>query len=116
MRIEGVKYVQKHPVKVHPMKEGRRVPLKMLMKKLKVQDLAADTPFIDVNYQPKEVKIKLKQAVGDASLPVVRLRDRVGKGDLIAEIPEGKLGSNIHASISGTIIDINNDFIRIINN
>ena len=116
MRIEGVKYVQKHPVKVHPMKEGRRVPLKMLMKKLKVQYLAADTPFIDVNYQPKEVKIKLKQAVGDASLPVVRLRDRVAKGDLIAQIPEGKLGSNIHASISGTIIDINNDFIRIINN
>lgn len=116
MREEGVKYVQKHPVKVHPMKEGRRVPLKMLMKKLNVSQYAADTPFIDVNYQPMEVKIKLKQAVGEPSIPVVALRDRVRKGDVIATIPEGKLGSTIHASISGTVIDVNNDFIRILNN
>lgn len=116
MRTEGVKYVQKHPVKVHPMKEGRRVPLKMLMKKLNVSQYSADTPFIDVNYQPQEVKIKLKQAVGDPSVPVVALRDRVKKGDVIATIPEGKLGSTIHASISGTVIDVNNDFIRILNN
>ncbi|KAA0258709.1 MAG: hypothetical protein EDM75_08760, partial [Chlorobiota bacterium] len=91
-------------------------PLKMLMKKLNVSQYAADTPFIDVNYQPMEVKIKLKQAVGEPSIPVVALRDRVRKGDVIATIPEGKLGSTIHASISGTVIDVNNDFIRILNN
>lgn len=116
MRLEGVKYVQTHPVKVHPMKEGRKVPLKMLMKKLNVSHLAADTPFVDVDYRPKEVVIKLKQAVGEPSEPKVALRDRVAKGDVIATIPEGKLGSTIHASISGTVVDVTKEFIRILNN
>jgi Na+-translocating ferredoxin:NAD+ oxidoreductase RnfC subunit len=116
MRAEGVKYVQKHPVKVHPMKEGRRVPLKMLMKKLKVDNWNVHTPFVEVDYEPSEVKLKLKQAVGEPSIPTVSLRDKVSKGDVIAKIPDGKPGSTIHASISGVVIDVNNDFIRIIKN
>ncbi|MBK7869012.1 MAG: 4Fe-4S dicluster domain-containing protein [Ignavibacteriales bacterium] len=80
MRAEGVKYVQKHPVKVHPMKEGRRVPLKMLMKKLKVDNWNVHTPFVEVNYEPSEVKLKLKQAVGEPSIPTVSLQNRFQKG------------------------------------
>lgn len=116
MRAEGVKYVQKHPVKVHPMKEGRRVPLKMLMKKLKVDNWNVHTPFVEVDYEPSEVKLKLKQAVGEPSIPTVSFRDKVSKGDVIAKIPDGKFGSTIHASISGVVVDVNNDFIRIIKN
>ena len=33
--------------------------------------------------------------------------DKVSRGDLIAAKPENALGSNIHASIDGTILDVN---------
>jgi Na+-translocating ferredoxin:NAD+ oxidoreductase RnfC subunit len=36
MRESGVKFVQQKPVKVHPMKDARRVPLSMLRRRLKV--------------------------------------------------------------------------------
>ncbi|MEJ2507614.1 MAG: 4Fe-4S dicluster domain-containing protein, partial [Ignavibacteriaceae bacterium] len=39
MRNEGIKFVQKKPVKVHPIKEGRRVPLKQLVQNLKLRDM-----------------------------------------------------------------------------
>ena len=35
--------------------------------------------------------------------PVVQVGDRVSKGQLIADIPEGKLAARIHASIDGTV-------------
>jgi Na+-translocating ferredoxin:NAD+ oxidoreductase RnfC subunit len=34
---------------------------------------------------------------------VVKIVGRVQRGDLIARIPEGKLGANVHASISGKV-------------
>jgi Na+-translocating ferredoxin:NAD+ oxidoreductase RnfC subunit len=88
----------------------------MLMKKLKVDNWNVHTPFVEVDYEPSEVKLKLKQAVGEPSIPTVSFRDKVSKGDVIAKIPDGKFGSTIHASISGVVVDVNNDFIRIIKN
>lgn len=39
--------------------------------------------------------------------------DPVQKGDLIARIPEGKLGANLHASISGTVTAVDGGSITI---
>ena len=47
--------------------------------------------------------IALGQSLGGPSEPVVGPGDKVTKGDLVARIPEGKLGSNLHASIGGTV-------------
>jgi len=49
------------------------------------------------------VNILLQQHLGKPSLPVVAEGDRVKKGDLIGEIPEGALGARVHASIDGTV-------------
>lgn len=111
MRKEGVKYVQQNPVKVHPIKEGRRVPLRQLIKKLNLQDYNVHTPFRSDSPVPASVKINLKQHVGEKAQPVVRTGDRVKKGDLIAGVPEGKLGANIHASIEGSIMSIDDNCI-----
>ncbi len=45
MREAGIKFIQQKPVKVHPIKEGRRVPLKQLIMKLKLQDYDVDSTF-----------------------------------------------------------------------
>lgn len=113
MRVNGEKYEQQKPVKVHPIKEGRRVPLKQLRKRLNVEEYEKDTPYNNNRPQPNSVKIKLKQHVGAPAISLVNIGDIVNVGDVIAKPEEGKLGSTIHASISGKISHINEEFIRI---
>jgi Na+-translocating ferredoxin:NAD+ oxidoreductase RnfC subunit len=113
MRTEGIKYVQSKPVKVHPIKEGRRVPIKMLIKRLNVQDYDVHTPYNKEIPSPSGVKIFLKQHIGERTLPKVKIGDRVEEGDLIAEVPENKLGAHIHASIAGQVSQVTEDYIRI---
>lgn len=113
MRTEGTKYIQTKEVKVHPMKEGRRVPLKQLISRLRLGDYDVKTPFKKNDYAPPSVKILLKQHLGEAAEAKVKIGQRVGEGELIASPAENKLGANIHASIAGTVTHANNEFIRI---
>lgn len=113
MRKLGVRYQQTKPVKVHPMKDGRRVPIKMLMKNMDVYRFEAKTPFTKDTISPAEVKIFLKQHVGVPAKAVVSKGDVVREGDLIGDIETGKLGAKIHASISGRIIETAPDYIVI---
>jgi Na+-translocating ferredoxin:NAD+ oxidoreductase RnfC subunit len=113
MKELGEKYVQSAPVKVHPMKEGRRVPLKQLIKKLNLQEYETHTPYNDEVLTPDSVKILLKQHIGQSAVSVVSKGARVKKGELIADIPTGKLGAKIHASIDGAVEEVNESFIKI---
>ncbi len=113
MREQGMKYEQPKPVKVHPIHEGRRVPLKMLMKKLNVAHLDSKTPFTKEQPKPESVKIMLKQHVGVPAKALVNLGDVVSKNDLIGDIEEGKLGAKIHSSIDGKVTHVSEEFIRI---
>ena len=55
----------------------------------------------------------LNQHLGAPSQPVVKIGDRVQRGDLIARIPEGKLGANVHASISGRVEAVTGEHVVI---
>ena len=113
MRNEGIKFIQQKPVKVHPIKEGRRVPLKQLVQKLKLQDYDVHTPFINKEVKVDSVKILLKQHTGEKSIPKVEAGSKVNEGELIASVPEGKLGANIHSSIDGKVVEVTDEYIRI---
>lgn len=113
LRTAGIKYTQTKPVKVHPIKEGRRVPLKQLIQRLNLKDYDVHTPYTPGFVSPGEVKILLKQHVGVPAESILRTGEFVSKGSLIAQIPQGKLGANIHSSIDGKITEITSDFIRI---
>lgn len=113
MKSNGMRHNQQKELKVHPIKEGRRVPLKQLMKRMNILELDAPTPFIEQSKKIESVKIKLKQHTGFPSKPSVNIGSLVSEGDLIADIYENKLGAKIHASISGTIKAINEEFILI---
>jgi biotin carboxyl carrier protein len=45
---------------------------------------------------------------------VVKVGDRVAVGDLVARIPEGKLGSNLHASIAGHVANVGDSTLDIV--
>ena len=90
-------------VKVHPMKEYRRVPMRLLTRKLGIDGYEAEAPFRDLIPRPSSVRIPLKQHVGEPARPLVSVGDRVSPGQLIGEIPDGKLGARVHASIPGRV-------------
>ncbi|MHC1736464.1 MAG: 4Fe-4S dicluster domain-containing protein [Ignavibacteriaceae bacterium] len=113
MRKTGVKYVQQKPVVVHPMKNGRRVPLKQLISKLRLKDFDAHTPFTPQMPVPESVKILLKQHAGERSDSTVKIGQKVSKGEMIGKVPQGKLGANIHSSIDGLVTEVTDNFIRI---
>jgi Na+-translocating ferredoxin:NAD+ oxidoreductase RnfC subunit len=113
MRSAGIKFVQKAELKVHPMKEHRRVPQKLLRKRLKVDDYNVETPFEKINFTPKMVRIKLQQHIGKKAEPIVHEGEIVQQGQLIAEVGEKDLGANIHASITGRITKVTEMFICI---
>jgi Na+-translocating ferredoxin:NAD+ oxidoreductase RnfC subunit len=113
MKKNNFRYEQTKELKVHPIKEGRRVPLKQLMKKLDISKYDVKTPFHKFEREISEVKIYLKQHAGNPAYPVVNKSDKVEEGQLIADIDENKLGAKIHASISGIVKEVNTDFIII---
>jgi len=113
MRKLGVRYQQTKPVKVHPMKEGRRVPIKQLMKKMDIYRFEAKTPYTNKSIEPNKVKIMLKQHVGMPAKALVKAGDRVNAKELIGDIETGKLGAKIHASISGRVTEVTFDHIII---
>jgi len=113
MKEMGQKYEQQKPVKVHPIKEGRRVPLKQLRKRLKVEEYEKETPYNNERPQPNAVKILLQQHVGAPAKATVQIGDSVNVRDVIGKPEEGKLGSVIHASIDGKVTHASDEFIRI---
>jgi Na+-translocating ferredoxin:NAD+ oxidoreductase RnfC subunit len=113
MKEAGIKFVQQKPVKVHPIKEGRRVPLKQLIRKLKLQDYDVDAPFNSQNILVKKVKILLQQHIGKPAHAIVKKGETVEEGQMIGKIKENELGANIHASISGKVREVTEEFISI---
>lgn len=116
MRKNNMRYNSIKELKVHPVKEGRRVPLKQLMKKLDIYEYETETPFIDISPDIEQVKIYTKQHAGSPALPIINKNDKVKSGQLIADISGDKLGAKIHSSINGIVKEVNQDFIIISKN
>lgn len=106
-------FEQTKPLKVHPIKDGRRVPLKQLMKRMDVFNYDGPTPYRTGFQEPSEVLIKMQQHIGVSAEPIVSSGQSVRKGELIGDIKEGKLGAKIHASIDGVVTEVNLEFVKI---
>jgi Na+-translocating ferredoxin:NAD+ oxidoreductase RnfC subunit len=113
MRIAGIKFVQQKPVKVHPIKEGRRVPLKQLIMRLKLQDYDVSAPFNSKEIAVRRVKIPLQQHIGKSAEAIVEKGETVEDGQMIGKISDDELGANIHASIDGRVTEVTDKYILI---
>ena len=96
---------------VSAFKDTRKIPLKRLMERLDVTRYDSHPPFLEDEIRVDRVSIPLQQHIGQPALPVVKQGDRVKKGDLIGEIPEGALGARVHASIDGTVESVNEKIV-----
>ncbi len=113
LRAAGTKFVQQKPVRVHPMKESRRVPLAMLRKRLKVEQYEAETPYRDVELQTRRVRLKLKQHAGAPAEPKVGEGRKVKRGAVVAAVAPEAMGATIHASIDGVVKRVTDSFVEI---
>jgi len=106
LRAAGQRFVQEKPVRVHPMKEGRRVPSGMLRRRLAVEAFDSEAPFRQCPGQPARVRLALRQHIGHAAVPVVQVGTRVAVGDPVARVPDGELGVDLHASLAGVVVRV----------
>jgi Na+-translocating ferredoxin:NAD+ oxidoreductase RnfC subunit len=94
-------------------REFRKVPVSRLKKRLEIDKYNSQTPMSSFDIGVDEIKLYLSQHVGAPSVPVVKEGDGVAKGDIVADIPEGKLGARIHSSIDGKVIKVKADQVVI---
>ena len=112
-RALGHKYVQPKPVRVHPMKEYRRVPQSLLRQRLKVEEYDKPTPYLPREVEPARVRIQLKQHAGAPAQAAVSEGARVKAGHPVGSIEEGALGAPVHASIDGRVAAVTADYVEI---
>lgn len=110
----GVKFeMKKEGIKAHPMGQFRKVPLSRLLVKLGLDKYNDHADLKNIQVSPAKVVLQLRQHIGQPAAPLCVKGAAVKRGDLIASVPEGKMGASIHASIDGVIGDITPDFIVI---
>jgi Na+-translocating ferredoxin:NAD+ oxidoreductase RnfC subunit len=99
----------------HPMREYRLVPTSRLIARLGLTEWEHQGCGLDeTDYRPARVSIPLLQHIGAPAEPMVTVGAQVATGDLIAQIPEGKLGANVHASIGGQVSQVSREAIEIV--
>ena len=111
LKEQGIKWSGKKEVEPHPMYEGRRTPLKQLVKRLGIEAYDRPSTFCTEERVPQRVELPLSQHIGSSAQPSVRIGEQVHKWQCVAEIPKGKLGARIHSSIDGVVKSINGSVI-----
>lgn len=111
LREKGIKWEGRREVEPHPMYEYRRTPLKQLVQRLGIEAYDVPTPFENLELRPRRVQIPLSQHIGAPAEPRVSVGQRVARGDVIGEIPPGKLGARLHASIEGVVSEVGESIV-----
>lgn len=94
--------LHEQPRQADPFRDHKRYPVGKLIRQLGLSDYDVPAPMEETQFRPAAVVLPLRQGAGAPARPVVKEGERVERGALIAAIPEGKLGANLHASLSGT--------------
>jgi Na+-translocating ferredoxin:NAD+ oxidoreductase RnfC subunit len=111
MRKANLKWTGKMEVKLHGMREGRRVPIKSLMRKLHIEQYDAQAHLERIEFKPKRVLVALKQNAGASNVSLVKANELVSAGQQIGEIPERGLGAVIHAPFAGVVESVTDKHI-----
>ncbi len=100
---------------VHPVREGREIPINFLYKRLGIKKYDRKADFIKTD-TVSNVKIELKNTFGGDAVPCVNEGDIVTKGQIIGKVNGNALATSFHASIDGKVREIVNNSIIITSN
>ncbi len=110
---KGIKPAKTYSTGVSPSRESEKIPTSRLIARLGLEKYTSEAPLYTAGVTANIVRIKLSQHIGAPAEAIVKKGDIVREGQLIARIPEGKLGANIHASIDGKVTDVTASYIEI---
>ncbi|HUJ44227.1 MAG TPA: 4Fe-4S dicluster domain-containing protein [Opitutaceae bacterium] len=106
MKKADLKWSGSMTVKPHPMRDGRRVPIKTLMKKLHILQYDHAAPLQAGALAPRRVVLPLKQGAGSPNQALVKPGDRVSEGQALGELPEKALGAVVHAPFAASVAEV----------
>lgn len=98
---------------VNPGRDYRCVPMPRLRARLGLATYDKPAPMSPQEITVKKVKIAMSQHIGAPAAPAVKVGDKVTEGQVIGMADTSKLGVNIHSSVNGTVIDVNDRFVTI---
>jgi len=114
LRKANFKWTGKVPTEAHPMRDGRHVPIKSLVKKLHVGEYDVPAPTTPVELPVRQINLPLKQSAGAPCVPMVKPGDSVSAGQPVAQPAPNALGAIIHAPFAATVGEVSNDRITLI--
>ena len=106
MKKADLKWSGSMTVKPHPMRDGRRVPIRTLMKKLHILQYDHAAPLQEAVLTPRLVVLLLKQGAGSPNQAVVKRGDRVSAGQALGELPASALGALVHAPFAASVAEV----------
>lgn len=95
---------------VSPDRNYKQVQMTRLRSRLGVTNYYVPATLDEKTPSFNEVKIMLNQHIGPPADAVVKKGDKVTKGQLIGTT-EGKLGSDVHSSIDGTVVSVTDLYV-----
>lgn len=110
---EGISWeTSDRPLVTNPFRKSRAVPTTRLIQRLNLANYQAHAGY-GGEITTSRVVLPLGQHIGAPATCVLSVGDRVSKGDLIGEIPEGAMGARVHASIDGVVEAIADGIVTI---
>ncbi|MCX7765594.1 MAG: 4Fe-4S dicluster domain-containing protein, partial [Candidatus Sumerlaeia bacterium] len=105
----------KEQFSVHPLRAARLLPTKRIKARLDISRW--ERAIIKFEEFPeteiRKLVLPLRQHIGAICKPVVKRRDKVKKGMVVAEVAPANLGVPLHSPVNGVITEINDDKIVI---
>jgi len=97
----------------HPLISYRRTPIKKVMARLDLNRFINKGPLVPFKFQPKTLKVLLRQHIGAIGKPLVKIGETVTAAQKIATVGKN-LGAEIHSPVCGQVKEITDDFIIIV--
>lgn len=98
---------------VNSSRNYRGVSKERLTARLGLVKYDVKAPLVDELLETEQVKISMRQHIGAPAIPCITKGEKVERGSVIGKVGDENLGTSIHASISGTVLDVNNDYVTI---
>lgn len=111
MQRSGRKWDRPVTVRPHPMRDGRRVPIRSLVRRLQLEAYDQPASWVQGALRPSRLVLPLKQHAGAPCQPLVRPGERIRAGQPIGAVPQGALGCPVHAPVDGRVVSVGADIV-----
>ena len=89
-----------------PFRDGIKVPVKRLINRMGLSRYDRHLPFETIAGRPHRLVLPLQQHIGTPAAPTVRPGDSVSIGTVLASMPQGTLGAELHSPMAGIVTHV----------